>query len=165
MAAGDFKWDSAKDGCCRMGLQSASLEHINCEHIIRQRCSFMCEAHSVKLGFAPVSPHLACYHFAPLCLTEMHVLVWGKNSSFYKTPEPWGKKQTNPHEVENSRSGHSQAHGTCCNSTCRTVLCLVPSQGDNFVEEIQILQARAFLCYRGCKQGILKPRSHPWKTG
>lgn len=56
MAAGDFKWDSAKDGCCRMGLQSASLEHINCEHIIRQRCSFLCEAHSVK-RVLPQFPH------------------------------------------------------------------------------------------------------------
>lgn len=86
MAARDFKWDSAKDGCCRMGLQSAPSEHINSEH--NQAKMLPPVRSSFCFGFCLSFPTLGMYHFALLCLNEIHVLVGDKNSSFYKTPEP-----------------------------------------------------------------------------
>lgn len=90
MAAGDFKWDSAKDGCCRMGLQSASLEHINCEHIIRQRCSFLCEPHSVK-RVLPQFPHT--WHV----ITLLHCVLL-KCTFWFEVKIPVSTKHLSPEE-------------------------------------------------------------------
>lgn len=129
-----------------MGLQSASLECINGKHITRQRYCFLRNARSA-LGFAPDSPLSAPIALLHRILTKTCVLVRGKNSSFQEIPESWKKNKTkNLHEVVNSRPGHTQPCGACCDRTRRSASCLVPSQGDDFAEEIQTLSYEFVPC-------------------